>query len=379
MAASSRRSTCRTGRAPRQRGAGLHVDGRLRDASSPYFGALIGRYGNRIGKARFSLDGKDYQLTANEGENTLHGGGRGFDKVIWGVEPAGKTSAARLTYVSPDGEEGYPGTLTTTVTYTLTDDNEFRIDYEATTDKPTVVNLTNHHVFQPRRRRVGIDLRPYPDDQRRQVPAGGRGGAFRPASSPTWPARRSTSAPATPIGARIRSAHPQTASAAATTTASSSTEQGRAWHFTRASTTRDGRSMEVWSDQPGVQFYAGNFLDGSLIGRGRAAVPPERRVLPRNAALPRRAEPAGLPLHRPAAGRNLPDVDQPHASRPTPAEASARQDDAGVRVPRQPDLVVPGDRPLDHARAVGDGRLDHRAARQGGRGRSRYRRGSRCR
>ena len=122
-----------------------NLDGYLK--GSPYFGAIIGRYGNRIGGAKFTLDGKEYKLAKNEGENILHGGARGFDKVVWKIEKAeakGNKAELKLSYTSKDGEEGFPGNLKCIVTYTLTSDNKLEMKYEATTDKPTVVNLTNH-------------------------------------------------------------------------------------------------------------------------------------------------------------------------------------------------------------------------------------------
>src|SRR5262249_27739013 len=122
------------------------LDGYLSDPPPPYFGALIGRYGNRIAKGRFTLNGIEYKLAQNNGENALHGGIRGFDKVVWNVKNQGPQSL-ELTYLSKDGEEGYPGNLTATVAYTLTDNNELKLDYNATTDKDTIVNLTNHSYF----------------------------------------------------------------------------------------------------------------------------------------------------------------------------------------------------------------------------------------
>jgi aldose 1-epimerase len=115
----------------------------------PFFGSTTGRVANRIAKGRFTLDGKEYQLATNNGPNHLHGGKKGFDKVIWQAEEvrSNRGPAVRFTYLSPDGEEGYPGSLNTVVTYTLTNDDELRIDYRATTDKPTILNLTNHSYF----------------------------------------------------------------------------------------------------------------------------------------------------------------------------------------------------------------------------------------
>src|SRR5207248_3129551 len=122
------------------------LDGYLAEPPPPYFGALIGRYGNRIAKGRFTLNGTEYKLAQNNGENHLHGGIRGFDKVVWKARTTGPQSL-ELASSSNDGEEGYPGNLTSTVIYTLTDNNELKIDYSATTDKDTIVNLTNHSYF----------------------------------------------------------------------------------------------------------------------------------------------------------------------------------------------------------------------------------------
>src|SRR5690349_11433780 len=123
------------------------LDGYVKE--NPHFGAVVGRYGNRIAKGHFKLDGKEYTLAINNGANSLHGGLKGFDKQVWTgkVVESKAGPSVELTYVSKDGEEGYPGTLTSTVTYTLTDANELRLHYTATTDKPTVVNLTNHSYF----------------------------------------------------------------------------------------------------------------------------------------------------------------------------------------------------------------------------------------
>jgi len=233
----------------------------------PYFGALIGRYGNRIGGAKFALDGKTYTLAVNNGPNALHGGLKGFDKVNWKVESAGARSLA-LSYVSADGEEGYPGELRVKVTYTLTDNNGLRLDYEAVTSKPTVVNLTNHSYFNLKDDGASPILdevltlnadRFTPVDET-LIPTG----ELRPVEGTPFDFRQPTV-----IGARIDADNDQIRYAGGYDDNWVINRTGDG--LVKAATVYDpttGRVMEVLTTQPGVQFYTANFLDGTLTGKG---------------------------------------------------------------------------------------------------------------
>ena len=237
--------------------------------NGPYFGALIGRYGNRIGKGKFTLNGKTYTLATNNGENHLHGGIKGFDKVLWTVdEQKSNGSKLVLSYVSKDGEEGYPGTLTVRVTYTLTPENGLRIDYEATTDKPTVVNLTHHSYFNLRGAGNGDILNHLLFINARQ---------FTPIDKGLIPTGELRDVKGTPmdflipvaIGARIDANDEQLKFAGGYD--HNWVLDGDSNSLSVAAVVTEetsGRRMEVLTDQPGLQFYSGNFLDGSNIGKG---------------------------------------------------------------------------------------------------------------
>jgi aldose 1-epimerase len=239
----------------------------------PYFGALIGRYGNRIGGAKFTLEGKTYELAKNNNGNSLHGGLKGFDKVVWTARPmdTAQGPALILTYLSKDGEEGFPGNLQVTAIYTLTDDNALQLEFKAVTDKPTVCNLTHHSYFNLAGAGNGDIL-----GHLLQINAD----KTTPVDSELIPTGKIADVTGTPfdfrkptaIGARIND--PDTV-----------LQYGPGYDHNwivnkpfgqyglqaRVVEPTSGRVLEVWSDEPAVQFYAGNFLDGTIVGKGGKA------------------------------------------------------------------------------------------------------------
>lgn len=237
---------------------------------TPYFGAIIGRYGNRIAKATFTLDGTAHTLAANNGPNALHGGVKGFDKVNWQVTPFDSTPEGHglvLTYTSTDGEEGYPGELTTTVTYTLTEANEFAIDYRATTTKATPVNLTQHTYFNLAGDGSGPVL-----DQLVQIDAD----AFTAIDSTLIPTGELRPVQGTPfdfttptsIGARIDATDQQLTFGGGYdhNFVLRRTGEGMS-HAARVTDPKTGRTLDVSTTEPGMQFYTANFLDGTITGK----------------------------------------------------------------------------------------------------------------
>jgi aldose 1-epimerase len=239
------------------------------EEKSPYFGCIIGRYGNRIGKAKFSIDGKEYILEANDGEQHLHGGLKGFDKVVWNAESVTVDNGVglKLHYLSKDMEGGYPGNLDVTVTYTLTNDNELKIDYSATTDKPTICNLTNHCYFnlagQGNGDILGHELMFNSD-------------YFTPVDKNLITTGELVPVKGTPFDFTVLTAIGKGVDA--------NDEQikfgggyDHNWVLKKQSDEMSlaakvyepttGRVMEIYTNEPGLQFYSGNFLDGSLTGK----------------------------------------------------------------------------------------------------------------
>jgi aldose 1-epimerase len=245
------------------------LDGYLKN--SPYFGAIIGRYGNRIGKARFSLNGKEYTLGKNNGENTLHGGIKGFGTVVWKAKEVKSKDGGglELTYLSKDGEEGFPGNLPVTVTYTLTSQNELKIEYSASTDKTTVVNLTNHSYFNLAgegnilQHELMINASRFTPVDAGLIPTG----ELRSVKGTPMDFTRSTV-----VGARIDQQDEQlTFGRGYDHNWVLNNGTGKLALAARAYEPVSGRVMEVLTTEPGLQFYSGNFLDGSITGKSGQA------------------------------------------------------------------------------------------------------------
>lgn len=238
--------------------------------NSPYFGAIIGRYANRIAGGKFTLDGKSYQLPINNEPNTLHGGPKGFHIKVWDAEAIVRDNSVGLVlrYTSPHLEQGFPGKLKTTVVYKLTDNNSLRIAFRATTNRPTIVNLTNHSYFNLAGEGSGTIY-----DHELQLDAGN----YTPVDPTLIPTGEIASVAGTPfdfreptrIGARIRDGHPQILIGRGYdhnyVLDRRGEELGRA---ARVEDPASGRVLRISTTEPGIQFYSGNFLDGTLVGTG---------------------------------------------------------------------------------------------------------------
>ena len=241
--------------------------------NASYFGASVGRFANRIGKGRFSLDGKTYQLALNNnGVAALHGGVKGFDKQVWSVVEVKRGAVASVTFklVSPDGDQGYPGTLTATATYALDEASQLTITYGATTDKPTIVNLTNHALFNLAGEGASegamgnvltLAADGYTPVDAELIPTG----EITPVAGTAFDFRKPVA-----VGERIRDARdPQlvTGRGYDHNMALTGKAGGAPRLAARLADPKSGRVLEILSDQPGIQFYAGNFIDGTMVGK----------------------------------------------------------------------------------------------------------------
>lgn len=239
-------------------------------STEPYFGATIGRYGNRIAKGKFSLDGKQYTLFTNNGQNTLHGGKKGYQYVVWDAKQPNEHTV-EFHYISKDMEEGFPGNLAVKVTYTLTDDNELKMDYEATTDKPTVVNLTNHAFFNLNGEGSGKIL-----GHKLQIYADG----YTPVDSTLIPTGKIEKVAGTPfdfskpftIGARIDDKNEQLTYGKGYdhNFVLNKTKGMGMFHAATVKGDKSGIVMDVYTTEPGLQFYSGNFMQGKNTFKGGA-------------------------------------------------------------------------------------------------------------
>ena len=236
------------------------------EKESPYFGAIIGRYGNRIAKGKFSIEGKEYTLAVNNGENHLHGGMKGFDKVVWDAETISTNSSVSLilTYLSKDMEEGYPGNLEVEVIYTLNNEDELSVTYKATTDKTTVINLTQHSYFNLSanfkntilNHELILNSDSFLPVDNTLIPTG----EFRDVTNTPFDFRTSKT-----IGQQIDEEDPQLKNGFGYDHCWVLNEQDKGIRFVASAfEPQSRRFLEVFSDEPGIQFYSGNFLDGTL-------------------------------------------------------------------------------------------------------------------
>ncbi len=273
-----------------------HLEGYL--ANNPFFGALVGRFANRIAKGKFTLEGVTYSLAANNGPNSLHGGLKGFDKVLWqvGRRAAAPEPTLELNYLSKDGEEGYPGNLKVKAVYCLTADNSLRLDFTATTDKSTIINLTQHAYFNLAGagdilgHQLSIDADRFTPVDTELIPTG----ELRPVAGTPLDFRQPTA-----IGARIEQDDEQLKRGNGYDhNFVLNHPMGRLDVVARVSEPATGRVLEVLTTEPGVQLYTGNFLERNHPRQGRTALWQARRFLPRSPTFPRFPQSAGFSLRR---------------------------------------------------------------------------------